>query len=408
MGPGTTHTHLDVSGLRRLSFLLLSYVLLICVLCTLSPFVFVWPQEVVVDVSLLPRDVALNVLLLLPAGFLYQMSLPARVVSVGPFVFGLTVSVILEATQLLLPARCPSPFDIVFNTLGCWLGAALYRAVWPRLDGRLPGRLVLRLPLSNLFYLLTLQALVAALGVDRDGGRVLLLVPLTACGAMIAAALYTHRLRQAPLSSPWLTPSGMGAFVALWAFVCGLPAVPTFLLRVVVTALTGFAVTWALARSGFPRIRRRRFEAPTLAWLGPVFVGYLGGLAYCPWPAGVRLPMLQHLAVYPGLFDGPFARASAYSMVESMAAFTVVGYATSQGLGRLRCGGIAAAAMGAALLACLVELVRGLHPQLSARLLMPPLSCFFAAWGAAIHRAHLSVVRELLRGSTAWRRMPSH
>lgn len=91
-----------------------------------SPFVFLagpWPRYVT------PFDVAANLLGYLPFGFLcflvLRPRLPAAASMLAALAAGACLSVALEAAQSYLPARFPSRIDVLNNSLGALVGAAL-------------------------------------------------------------------------------------------------------------------------------------------------------------------------------------------------------------------------------------------------------------------------------------------
>jgi len=73
-----------------------------------------------------------NVMLFMPIGFLVSMLLRRRLAWLA-IVFGATASVAIEAAQwMLLPQRVPSAGDVLANTLGAALGAAIAAIVLSR------------------------------------------------------------------------------------------------------------------------------------------------------------------------------------------------------------------------------------------------------------------------------------
>lgn len=119
------------------------WVALVCLLglalvvyARLTPFDWQWGGRVPLErISLAPlnfRDPPLNVLLVIPLGFGLAgvLSRGGRRSGVLPrlLLMGLLLSTALEAAQLFLPERVPSPADIAANGVGLVLGYALYRA----------------------------------------------------------------------------------------------------------------------------------------------------------------------------------------------------------------------------------------------------------------------------------------
>jgi len=85
------------------------------------------------------RDIALNFAGFAPFGFLLTVllhrrlrlsSLTAAAIGTG---MGLSISVVIELLQIILPYRSSQMSDVVFNTLGTAFGAALF-VFWSRLS----------------------------------------------------------------------------------------------------------------------------------------------------------------------------------------------------------------------------------------------------------------------------------
>jgi VanZ family protein len=115
-------------------------------------------------------DLASNVLLFLPWGFLFAGRLAgrrARPVSaiLGAACGGLALSGLVECAQLFAPGRTPSLIDLATNTAGSTLGAAVgwpsARRVWPALSAAM-ARLSTDRPLAA-------YALAAGIGLTVDG-----------------------------------------------------------------------------------------------------------------------------------------------------------------------------------------------------------------------------------------------
>ena len=70
----------------------------------------------------------LNVLLLLPNGFLYPLAM-GQASAKKSILFGLSCSVLIELLQLILKSGLPEFDDIFHNTVGVAIGYGLYRGV---------------------------------------------------------------------------------------------------------------------------------------------------------------------------------------------------------------------------------------------------------------------------------------
>ena len=84
-------------------------------------------------------DLILNVLLFLPFGWVaaslsrQRTGLPAVLAGLGIVIAGATLSLGLEAQQLLIPSRSPGTSDILTNTIGTLIGVGCHHWLkWPR------------------------------------------------------------------------------------------------------------------------------------------------------------------------------------------------------------------------------------------------------------------------------------
>jgi VanZ family protein len=92
---------------------LVGYLLAVIVVITLAPFRFAGPGDVRLSWLVGPADVAANVLVFLPLGFLGRLSAGSsrlrapRALALA----GVALSLAIEALQTLLPGRYPSSVD---------------------------------------------------------------------------------------------------------------------------------------------------------------------------------------------------------------------------------------------------------------------------------------------------------
>ena len=76
-----------------------------------------------------PQDTGLNIAIFIPVGALLALlpgasaSAARRAVRAGAI--GFTLSLLIETTQYFIPARFPSTTDVIWNTLGAFLGGLL-------------------------------------------------------------------------------------------------------------------------------------------------------------------------------------------------------------------------------------------------------------------------------------------
>jgi VanZ family protein len=126
-------------------------------------------------------DTIANVLLFLPFGMAAAACRRGRA---APILAGFALSAFIELTQLFIPGRYSSPWDLAFNTVGAALGVALLRTapIWLRPAG------VLRL-------ILPATAFTAALVVIVGGG--FFFAPVTIPGPLVGQ--WTHVFEGAPV-----------------------------------------------------------------------------------------------------------------------------------------------------------------------------------------------------------------
>ncbi len=79
------------------------------------------------------RDVFINIGGFIPLGFFFNLYFAwirqMKRAASATIILGGTISLIIEVLQSYLPTRYSGTTDIVTNTLGTWVGVALYRAV---------------------------------------------------------------------------------------------------------------------------------------------------------------------------------------------------------------------------------------------------------------------------------------
>jgi glycopeptide antibiotics resistance protein len=136
------------------------------VLATLMPFQLALPARFALDFEVRASDLALNLVMLAPLGFLAALRFglgPAR-----GLVLGALLSATLELLQLFVPARCPSLYDVAMNALGAGVGALLY-ALAPERSARFIEKLVTAPPSFERGAVITLALLALALGLLHRG-----------------------------------------------------------------------------------------------------------------------------------------------------------------------------------------------------------------------------------------------
>lgn len=393
----------------RLGRALLGYLALMVGIITLAPFDFqtipahgwttIWNRS----------DVVMNVLMFVPFGFVHQLTRPRgapvdwlRVVLLGALLSGL-----IEFAQLFAPQRYSSPLDLLTNTLGAALGAALFA----QLARRLPGSEALRsfaleLPLMGLAYQLIPLVWLLGLGADSDERRWLILLPTAMAGAILGTVQAAYVAPQlSNRGAPGAAPAGRWLLTTLsgWA-VMALPiavrrdtalGLCSFTLLVGVALLRSLATTRIRERSLQTGAAGRRFELPTLRLLLPVFAAYLTLSAL--WPIADLSAEWQGswTLILPAV---PLSEAVVYRALEQVAAFTLVGYMSAEFHGRdadtLSRNGLRVTAW-ALPVSLMLQAARGFRADSGASLsllLLTQAAAIFGAWLYVLQRAHVQAL----------------
>ena len=388
-GQRLSWTALD-PGLSRFAGVLLVYVCALAGLATLSPFDFDWRDPHGWFWFWSPADVALNLVLLFPAGFLLRLARAGRGdrFALDALALGLAFSAGLELMQTFSASRVSSPIDVVTNGLGAWAGGFVHARLGPWLDRRLHQQLGLHLPLANILYLVLPLCSLDALCI-RDARELAAVSPLCAFTAFIAGGLYKHRLREAIGSLP-------GRYALVIGTLFGLGYLP-FAARAPLFG-AGLALASALltrlaiaARSALAK-QERRFVLLTirrsLTWFGL----FVLALACRSW---LQQPLLAaEFARLPPIAGG---EARALVLLRDVSAASLFGYLISELQAR--------SPLPAARILSRVLWIAGAlalaQAALRAQLDRAPLDVFaFSACtvaglaGGMIHRAQLRLVRS--------------
>jgi glycopeptide antibiotics resistance protein len=365
----------------RLSRALLAYFVGVVLVITLAPFRFAVPRDVRVFYTGDAFDLATNVLLFVPLGFLYPLTRPHRrwTLVAQAAGLGLLLSAAVEAVQLFERDRYTSAVDLLANGLGALAGAALQHALSRRvrLGAAAVGRLSLELPLMGLVYLLVPLLWLGSLAAREQPLRVAPLLLLGLFGGTLLAGMQRHRF--GPAGS--LGVGGVALAAAGWMALGVFPAL-VFHPAVALPVLATVALATAWEASSPDASPDRRFEARTLRRAAPAFGAYLLAMVLAPLASGT--------AAWTGWlgFAGRAASlgtAEQLHLLESVAALTVLGYLLAEARSRreLPFGALAprlAAECGVA--AAAVEGVRGFQP----------------AWGASLAQTGMLVGAGLLGG----------
>ena len=368
---------------------MLGYIVLLILVFTWNPFTLALPEHFSLSLRIGPRDAIRNMLLFLPVGFLYCLTQGSPR---GAILLGLAISVGAEIGQLFIPARTSSPVDLVTNTAGSWMGAALYDLLATRIamSPRLVGRLALEVPLMGLLYLLVPLLWVNRL-TDDGASRWLLTGLIGICGAIVLSDTF-----QQWWGPPGIRSVGRVALAAATWFFVGIG--PSLLSQPIagVAALSGIALlTAALATVPKPSADHR-FERTTLLRLLPVFALYLMLAALWPplRPIGIWHGIL-------GLTDQIVLEGVSinFRLLEYLAAFTVLGYISAEWRGRAELSwrrDLPRLLLVGIVCALILELLVGFQTGPGASLLRPLIAICGAFFGGAIYHLQRDYVRSLL------------
>lgn len=312
----------------RLTRALLGYYLAVIAIITLLPFRFVIPGRLgfvaIVDAS----DFVANILLFLPFGFLYALSLPdGWSATTRALLLGTAASLAVECVQMFEPERYPSPLDILANGLGAGLGGMLCAAASRRVQASaLVGRLSLELPLMGLLYLLVPLFWVASLAIGDNALRLWMLALPVAFGATLLGLMQRHHFRPAGAVSNAAMAAIAAAAVLLGAF----PALVRAPAEVLGLATLAAAVV--LRHAALPAAGpERRFETPALRTALPFYLLYLAACAFAP----LTEPGSVLGFAAPGEILATIRTIEILRLLHAAAAFTLLGYTIAELRGRL-------------------------------------------------------------------------
>ena len=330
MKAGSRHDHKGRCR-RALGCMLLAYIILIIAVVTLLPFTFAVPKIArFIWHGNLP-DVFVNILLFIPLGFFFRLirDRGGWTPVLLAFGFGLMISTIVEVGQLFLPSRFSSLIDIVTNGMGAGLGAAMagYHQQMVR-RGRIPDLFGFGLPLISSVYLLVPLLWLDSVSMGNEISRLGLMSLLGVYGAGLISSAVVNR------AFPLLKPPGLVIFgsVTAWFMIGTAPALvrhPLPVLPLIIIVGASACLSGRIWQRQNPA--ERRFELPTLKRLLPFYLLYL--LLLCGWPTTVPLSQWSLGGNFQKL--GQIDRVLFVArFIESIAAFTLLGFLVAEMAGR--------------------------------------------------------------------------
>lgn len=308
----------------RLGTALLGYFTLVILLFTLNPFYLAWSGYFQISFIITADDIIQNVILFLPIGYLYRVTGGEHRRAI---LLGLVLTASVELLQLFIPARTASPNDVLANTFGAALGSWLYDRLAARIamTPMMVGRLALEIPLMGLIYILVPLLWINVLALDESPIRWPLTLLIGGCGALILSDIYRAWGGRSGIRFTWRVALTGGAWFLLGSGPGIMHIFPTVPLTIGVSLLTGIlaALPW--------QSKERRFERTTIMRISPIFGVYLILLAL--WPP------LRPLGAWHGMIAltdriEPLLAYYPTSLLEYLAAFTVLGFITAEWRGR--------------------------------------------------------------------------
>jgi hypothetical protein len=336
-------------------------------------------------------DFVANVLLFIPLGFLYRLTVPGTRWAGTRYVLGVgaAMSLAIETVQLFQPSRQTTLLDVVANTCGMGLGAAAFERIarLHRIDGRLIEWLALELPLMALVYLLVPLLWVNTLALGGEWPRLTGTLLIGAFGATVVGGIQRYYLGPSGEAQPRDT----AGFTAIW-FVAGAFAMlrfePAVLVggALVLACLCWLLGAWRTAETG----ANRRFEIGLLRSAAPLYGAYLALIVAAPL---VDARGAWHFQL--GFAGTTSNRLEILRLLELTAAFTLVGYMVAemrgraatryaQTLPRLLAWGVS--------LALAVQVAHGFHPDLGGSLahaMLLAAATVYGGWLYHLQRAHV-------------------
>lgn len=379
-------------------FILLGYVVALVFLITLLPFRFQSPTDFIFTWHFSFTGIFTNIVLFVPVGFLYRLSRGKpdeedRFYTKELF-FGLLLSFLIELLQGFVPGRVSSGYDVIANGTGAWIGSVLLDFLRNRIDKKQATELfALEYPLMNLVYLLIPLLWINALSMGSETLRLLLPALLGIFGGFLMLAVHCHGFKP----EDRLSSDKFSALVLAWFFIATFPALlkhPVYI--VFIGAVIGITTRIPLQFPKQQKQEARRYELQTLKTLLPVYAAYLVLLLLLPGTPGIDTLQASYLAGGKTRFD------LILRVLESLAAFTLLGYMTAEMRGRKHETPVRAAGwvLGiTVVLSIIVHLIKNSFVFTVSMAVETGLFVAAALYGAYIYRKQLEAIQGLNQGN---------
>lgn len=381
---------------ESLGWPLILYFLAVILLLTLAPFHFTWPPHPRFNFRFLAGDMASNVLLFFPLGFVYRLCLDRSECARWTILAASLVSIAIESVQLFIPERVTSPQDVLANAVGAWLGALVCDWIYLRLSNERVGEIVIELPLAVVFYLLLPLFWANSVLADRDPERTWITVPLGIMGGWIVGAIGYHRLGPTGVR----TPGGVLGVTAIWfllANVLDLARRPSMAIAALFAVVSATSILICLPTFAFGKWRR--FEQAVLYRILPLYLAYLALVACSPFrEMSARWSATAGFDLLISAFRSVQIR-NTFLVIEHLTGYIILGYIAAGLRGRRaesRWAMLLGVGVFCAVIAGAIEILRGFEVGKSASLGRWFVAVAAGAYGGYLYRMHLRTVWRIL------------
>ena len=385
----------------RLGRAVLGYLALVTSIITMAPFRFQWTPAHGLTSIWNWSDLAMNVLMFVPFGFVYQLTRPRGAPPDWPrvVILGAALSATIETVQLFSPTRYTSLLDLATNTAGAALGAWLFAWLARRLeDDTAVQSLALELPLMGLVYQLIPLCWLVGLGSEGGARRIFVLPVAALAGAVLGTVHAAYLAPERHQDRRWLVAFALG-----WVIVAVIPGTggDLALIGAGATLTVGVALLRSIATARHRTADARvRFELPTLRLVLPLFAAYL--VLSSLWPLDAVTPVWHWIvALAPAQVE--LTQPVVYRLLEHVAAFTLAGYVIAEFHGR-NARGLRDTAprvvRWAGGMSLLLEVAHGWYPDTGASVLMwlfTVVAALFGGWLYLLQRDHVRALVDRRR-----------
>ena len=386
------------------------YMCAVTVFLTLMPFRFsVNFSDVKWGIWSDAEDIAINIFLFIPLGFLFYLSRfkPIGKFAVNALIFGLVFSSFIEITQLFLPKRYTTFCDVLMNGIGAWIGglSIYYLQRFLTQIKTINLRLLpIELPLVNIVYLLVPLVWINSISIGNFGERFWFSLIPVSIGAYVIGEIYRREFANA----------GLKQFAVLLMICLGWSFTAESLMLtkrwndvlIVVTLAAAITTSTAIRKPVFSG-RNVRYELAVLKRVVPFFLFYLYCVGFYPFRFNFSEWHLQFgLSGIPE--DPPVF--TIFRLFAYMSGLTLLGYMLSQIIARRESEQVTQKTMLALAVIWVpgvVELCRGFHLIYQASILnfcFGVLASFSGVW---IHRLYLGIIRTYLQKKQSFAKQPT-